>query len=1314
MQQQSHIFVFSTKMANEAAEAVWHGQYSNICFWHMNLAETKQYLEKHPIKITQQFRPGQTSLLHQYAQNSGQKGCVKGAPQMGPQMSPYGPPAGGPGGFPPPGPPPHPMMRGPSPQMPPHARAPMGQGYSNFGPGSNEMSPHMAGPGGPWHGGPGDNGNNWQSPQPQPSGSPYPPGPPHGQGMCGPNGPRFPPNNGAMPSGMYGNGPPGPPGNSGPYPGNPCNSPHLMQQQMSMPPNQQQKPGQQQQQQQQQQQMMNQGMNMMGGENENLTPQQRQHREEQLAKLQQLKQTLLPDLPSDPSKPPGMPPQGQPMFSSMRPQQPPPGSHMHPQDPSLCPPMHPGHGQHLPPHPHSLPPGHPGDHMMNQSPMSGPMSNATSPASAGDWIKPYMDEPPPSAPPTTARGSGGRGRKGRATPSSVSASSPGLIPASPGSMTRMPGPPPPYHSSNQGPGRGAPASGGLMPPHPGSPATNISSCPLPSPKGAGRHPYSSPGTPGQDQMTLNSPKPLNGPRSGRASNPSIGDSMSDGAPTPTPLASGPATGSGGGRKRKARDNSSNASNLSSLDDSLMMNDISMNVKREAKSPLVSLGMKGSNEPQLMPVPSPQQIQYSLNQFEGQELTIQKQRNTSLDDQDIISSADLDLAFSDTFGQSVSSMENGSMRYSSPLSNCGPMAPSNMDPMSSQMNRFTPSGPCDLNQLPPSNGSHFNPNQEQGPGLPRFMSPFDGAPPMSAPRMSGPMGMNGVPGGPGDVSQGPNAMNQNMGMNQFSNRGGPGGNCMDGPPGSGPPGQGGQGMRFPSPDHAFGPNGPHKMAMRSPDDFNSGIRFSGQHAGPMGQMPYGPSGPMMNDPHGHPHSHPHGPPHPHGHPPPPPHPHGPHGPHGPPHPPPSHPHQSPNFNAPLGAMPPRSHCMSSGGGGGPSDAVSSSEHLQKLQSLALPFDMPSVNSIKMEPGGGPSQAQGPPHGMSVSQAGNGTNVTFHSQMSSAMQHSNQTPMNLPPGSTAGGHQPFSPAGPSVSMVGGPQTVNNTYVNANLSIQQLNITQPGGPGQGGGGGGGPGGPNGPYGNPPPPNMQGPGGPGGPPPPHSMHSNMGMNRSMSPKMANGPRMTHSPMSMGPGGPGAPCATRPPRNTSAGANSKPNTIQYHPRNPPPGVPNQLQKGPPNLDFLSQISSGSPAHNLQYLPKEGPNSGCPPIRSQMMPMRPGPGMPPSGMPGQPGHPPHMANPQGDFGPAGRRNGPGPPNAIILPPHQGGPPQSMPPQMNYGGPLGPPPGQQRGPGSMSPSMDPGQPLPPSFNSYGNNKQANFMNPSVNMNDPVYE
>ena len=43
----------------------------------------------------------------------------------------------------------------------------------------------------------------------------------------------------------------------------------------------------------------------------------------------------------------------------------------------------------------------------------------------------------------------------------------------------------------------------------------------------------------------------------------------------------------------------------------------------------------SKEANLMPVPSPQQIQY-LNPLEGQELTIQKQPNTSLRDADMMS------------------------------------------------------------------------------------------------------------------------------------------------------------------------------------------------------------------------------------------------------------------------------------------------------------------------------------------------------------------------------------------------------------------------------------------------------------------------------------------------------------------------------------------------------------------------------------------------------------------------------------------------------------------------------------------------------
>ena len=48
------------------------------------------------------------------------------------------------------------------------------------------------------------------------------------------------------------------------------------------------------------------------------------------------------------------------------------------------------------------------------------------------------------------------------------------------------------------------------------------------------------------------------------------------------------------------------------------------------NPQFAPGNPLASEPNLMPVPSPQQIQY-INNFEGQELTIHKQANTGLRD-----------------------------------------------------------------------------------------------------------------------------------------------------------------------------------------------------------------------------------------------------------------------------------------------------------------------------------------------------------------------------------------------------------------------------------------------------------------------------------------------------------------------------------------------------------------------------------------------------------------------------------------------------------------------------------------------------------
>ena len=45
MQQQSQIFVFSTQLANEAAEAVIHGQCPSIIAYHCGQPGTKKFLE---------------------------------------------------------------------------------------------------------------------------------------------------------------------------------------------------------------------------------------------------------------------------------------------------------------------------------------------------------------------------------------------------------------------------------------------------------------------------------------------------------------------------------------------------------------------------------------------------------------------------------------------------------------------------------------------------------------------------------------------------------------------------------------------------------------------------------------------------------------------------------------------------------------------------------------------------------------------------------------------------------------------------------------------------------------------------------------------------------------------------------------------------------------------------------------------------------------------------------------------------------------------------------------------------------------------
>lgn len=421
---------------------------------------------------------------------------------------------------------------------------------------------------------------------------------------------------------------------------------------------------------------------------------------------------------------------------------------------------------------------------------------------------------------------------------------------------------------------------------------------------------------------------------------------------------------------------------------------------------------------------------------------------------------------------------------------------------------------------------------------------------------------------------------------------------------------------------------------------------------------------------------------------------------------------------------------------------------------------SGSNMNSGPGGGPggavnfhtsiSSMQNLHHQMNTCPNPNGSGPPFGNQGSMVGQQS----IRSPGPHNQGAHGHFTG-----SMVGPNQTVNNTYVNANLSIQQLNIqNMP---------------PN--YNPNMPPNSQGM--PMGMPNqmgnnmPNQMGNNMAMMApSISPKigqngpmggqrmspgpqngppgqhMMNGPfqgsmpRGMHPGMNFGPGGNNIPGGG--PRGAGPGFNvqvkpNAPNTIQYLPnRASNPSQPTQNK--PPNLDFLKQAASLTnldkkvPTHNLQYFPNSGggngpgppngpgPNSnnmgqGPPPGHNGPpgnMPMNVGPGRPPGPqymMRGGPGPGQHMMGPGGPMMPGndmynrppGQGGGPGPPPGHMMGPGGG------PNMFNMHHPNGPN-GGGFPPGNMSPGMpsmppDMSQSLPPG--GYQHNykqQQPNFM------------
>ncbi|PRD23655.1 UNVERIFIED_CONTAM: lgs [Trichonephila clavipes] len=512
---------------------------------------------------------------------------------------------------------------------------------------------------------------------------------------------------------------------------------------------------------------------------ENLTPQQRQHREEQLAMIRKMQQLLFPEQQHMEPVQGGMAPNMGPMLSGM------PAQHnSHPRFGSgdMC--IHPGMDACFSPHQscmneHEHP--HPPSDMYMGNSMIGPgFSQQNFPGSSVsaqmEWqklkhqfyeerckkqvcgnvplphslVEPEIQQTSvPQVQPMQTQQSMSQPQ----TPQQQTINSPSpSVGLSPG--TRMQGPPPPYHQTNRrtmpSPHPASPNTSSLSLPSPhmasglSSPADPSKQFPIPTPPGP-RLPHPSPGptTPvGSNSLhttPLNSPKPLS--TSGSASNSGTliktptTPSNAASTPTSTPTSScnasalcnsGPGTPASSCTSNRKQNQSCNSdiqdsnsvgstTTLSTEFGSCPMSSSnntqgelfchSMHACSQASKPESCTGHAGicPKEPSLMPVPSPQQIQY-LNAFDGQELTIQKQPNTSIRDLDIMSPASIPpsivmsagshsqyqspeaVSFPNTPGSCPSVLENSQDSLSSrfPIS-----APASMD---GNMTRFTASSP----------------------------------------------------------------------------------------------------------------------------------------------------------------------------------------------------------------------------------------------------------------------------------------------------------------------------------------------------------------------------------------------------------------------------------------------------------------------------------------------------------------------------------------------------------------------------------------------------------------------------------------------
>ncbi|XP_054709210.1 protein BCL9 homolog [Uloborus diversus] len=764
MQQQSQIFVFSTALANKAAESFLSQQFPSIIAFHCAQPGTKSFLEKYPLKVQQFNRQNPAAWLNTLAQMK----------QSGRQMK-------------------NPVNQFPSPHNP-NGRFPCPSGRPLGAPcaaGCNMHGPNMCSmPRGPSYGGStmGPAMPNEMCPQSWP-GQQFGPG-----ASSSSMNPRFP---GPMAEGINVRqmGPSGSPllgcmGNMNPNSGNTSfPNPTLNEIQMI------------------QGSVQRQTLSGVKVPDENLTPQQRQHREEQLAMIRKMQQLLFPEQqPIDPEQS-GMGPNLGPVMGDVPLQ--------HGQQPrfgpgDMC--VHPGMDTCFSPHQacmneHQHP--HPSSDMYMGSNMMGPgfpqqnfppssvsaqlewqklqhqffedrrkkqvCGNTPVPHPTSTPVGPQTSMPQPSQQALQTQQSMSQPQ----TPQQQNLNSPSpSLGLSPG--TRMQGPPPPYHQTTR---RAMPS------PHPASPNTSSLSLPsprmasgLPSPADSARQfphptppgsrlPHPSPGsaTPAGSSSLhttpLNSPKPLNtsgpGSNSGTLTRTPTTPSNTASTPVGTPTSScapmltnsGPGTPAGSCSSNRKQNqpcsgdlqDSNSVGSVANTNSEFLSSSCTMSTPNntqemfchnmhscsqppQKQDQCTSHGGICQKEPSLMPVPSPQQIQY-LNAFDGQELTIQKQPNTTIRDLDMMSPASMPpsmvmsagshsqfqspdaASFPNTPGSCPSALENSqdslSGRYPS-------SAPASME----GMQRFTAPSP----QMPGFDGGprYVMPGAQMGDNsIPRF-------------------------------------------------------------------------------------------------------------------------------------------------------------------------------------------------------------------------------------------------------------------------------------------------------------------------------------------------------------------------------------------------------------------------------------------------------------------------------------------------------------------------------------------------------------------------------------------------------------------